>query len=467
MPTPPAFAPVATAMSSRGANAATATRPPHEAEPALESTLDMSGSASKKAAQAALIEQTRASSAAPEGAAKPAGPVPAPGLFIADEPLEPRPQQHSLVTQQRELLTRMRVLVLVLGGLLLMLAGALVVMIFRRSEDSRALPPAPSASARPLPPTCRLALPPSRISATIERTVPLSATSRADGTLALAIADTKTSATGWLYDPVLGEAKRALTSQAATGEVTHVTAGEPVVVDRALPDFAFGQTLSPGLAIGVGPAGLLRRGDDGATGVIFPVPAGTRVTAPRVASLGGAHFVTFRQGGAEGSVLTGWLKADGSVLGDLSAVQGAPQSLGTPTAATNGQRALALFSGRTDKTTPYDIYAAAAAPGSAAEAARKIELPVEGGGAIAPSLAELSPGRFLLQWTDGNVGHYQVRAVVLGADLVPLGPALRVSPKGANAGQGIVVTTPRAAVSFFIQTTAGHDELWGATLSCR
>src|SRR5688572_31136972 len=35
--------------------------------------------------------------------------------FIADEPLEPRPKQPSLVTAQRELLTRMRVIVLVLG----------------------------------------------------------------------------------------------------------------------------------------------------------------------------------------------------------------------------------------------------------------------------------------------------------------------------------------------------------------
>ncbi len=437
-------------------------------DPALESTLDMSGSASKKATQAALIEQSRVSSAAASAVAKPASAVPAPGLFIADEPVEPRPPQPSLVTQQRRLLTRMRVAVLVLGGLLLMAAGALVVMIFRRAEAgavrSRAVA---SASARPEPPGCRLALPPTRISATIERTVPLSVEPRADGTLALAIADTKTTAAGWLYDPLRGEPLRQLGAAAVDGDVTHVTAGEPLLVDRALPDFAFGQTLSRGLALGVGPAGLLRRGDDGATGVVFALPTGARVTAPRVASLGGTHFVVFRQGGAEGRIMTGWLNADGTARGELAAVAGAPRSLGTPAAATFGDRALTLFSARADKSEPYELYAASAALGAAPEPARKLALPVEGGGAIAPSLSALPSGRFLLQWTDGSVGHYQVRAIVLGAELEPLGPALQVSAKGANAGQGAIVTTSQATVSFFIQTTAGHDELWGATLACR
>ena len=71
-----------------------------------------------------------------------------------------------------------------------------------------------------------------------------------------------------------------------------------------------------------------------------------------------------------------------------------------------------------------------------------------------------------MQWTDGNVGQYQVHVRMFDSELKPLGEPLLVSAKGANAGQGTLVTTNKATVSFFIQTTAGHDELWGVALSC-
>lgn len=445
-----------------------------EVEASLDSTLDMNGSVSKKATQAALIEQTRIS----EGSAKasagaapatvapaPGAAVPAPGLFIADEPLEPRPRQPSLVTAQRELLGRMRLTVLILGGLLLMAAGALVVMAFRRSE-ANARATAPSASALPvLPPGCALADPPSRIS-TIERSVPISALGQADGTIALAVADTKSTAAGWIWDPKTGEAKRRLDSAPGMGDVSHVTASEPLLVDRADPEFAFGQTLTPGLALGVGPTGLLRRGEDGATGVVWPLSAGVRVTPPRAVSTPKGYFAAFRQGGAEGQILTLWLGSNGSPAGPAAAVQGAPQSLGTPNVAALGEQGLVLFSARNDKAEPYRVYASIAAPGQAPGVVRALDLPSEGGGAIAPSVAALPGERYLVQWTDGNVGQYQVHVRILDNALAPVGDALLVSGKGANAGQGTIVTTAHATVSFFIQTTAGHDELWGVALSC-
>jgi hypothetical protein len=424
----------------------------------LESTLDMSGTASKKATQAALIEQTRIS--APSG-------VPAPGLYIADEPLEPRPKQQSLVSAQRELLTRMRIVVLVLGGLLLMLAGAVVVLVFRRSEATAARAAAPAASSPSEPPGCHLALPPSRISPTIERSVPISAVLQSDGSIALGIADQKNSAAGWIFDPTKGEAVRKLPAPPGTGDVSHVSAGEPMVVDRSTTDFAFGQTLSPGLALGVGPAGVLRRGDDGATGVVWSLPAGVRVTAPRVVALAGGYFVAFRQGGSDGKLKTGWLRADGTASGELSAVEGVPKSLGTPNVAQAGKDAIVMLAARNDKSEPYFVVATRVALGEKPRAPKKLELPAEGGGAIAPSLAQLGDGRFLAQWTDGSVGQYRVHTRLLDENLAPLGEALLVSAKGANAGPGTLLVAPSAIVSFFIQTTAGHDELWGAPLSCR
>lgn len=421
----------------------------------------MAGTASKKATQAELIEQTRLTNRS-EGQSST---VPAPGLFIADEPLEPRPKQPSLVTAQRELLTRMRLVVLLLGGLLLMVLGALVVLIFRRSEASTVKTALPSASNRTAPPGCRLALPPSRIS-TIERTVPISTLPAADGKIALGIADTKTSAAGWLYDPVAGETKRKLDSPGGSGDVTYVTPTEPLTIDRADADFAFAHTLSPGLALGVGPSGILRRGADGATGVVWPLTTGVRVTPPRVASSDGQHFVAFRQGGAEGQLMTGWLRADGSAVGEPSSLVGAPKTLGTPSVAITQKEAILLLAARQDKSEPYRVHAARAAFGRPPGPSQALDLPAEGGGAIAPSLTAFSDDRFLVQWTDGNVGRYQVHMRILDASLKPLSEPLLVSAKGANAGQGTIVAASSAVVSFFIQTTAGHDELWGATLSC-
>lgn len=451
-----------------------ATKPAALPVPAsLDSTLDMQSTASKKATQAALIEATRISGptagAAPPPApatTSPAAGVPAPGLYIADEPLEPRPKQASMVTIKREDISRLRGALLVSGGLLLMLAGALVVMIFRRSESNAERAAAASASAQAAPPPgCALATPASRISP-IERSVPISALPQADGNLALAVADTKTSAIGWLYDPQAGEVRRTLPAPSGTADISHVSAGDPVLVDRSSPDFAFAQTLAPGLALGVGPAGLLRRGDDGGAGVVWALGAGVRVTPPRVVSTAEAHFVAFRQGGAEGQLMAGWLKADGSAAGDPYAIEGAPKSLGTPNVAPLGRGAVVLFAARGEKSEPYRIYAATAQPFEKPTTARVLDLPSDGGGAIAPSLAALPGGRYLAQWTDGNIGQYQVHARLLDSSLNPQGDALLISAKGANAGQGTVVTTPKGAVSFFIQTTAGHDELWGVTLTC-
>ena len=83
-------------------------QPKPAVESSLESTLDMAGSASKKATQAALVEQTRLSEGGSGKGPAPLPPtaVPAPGLFIADEPLEPRPKLPSIVTAPVLLMVR-------------------------------------------------------------------------------------------------------------------------------------------------------------------------------------------------------------------------------------------------------------------------------------------------------------------------------------------------------------------------
>jgi hypothetical protein len=78
----------------------------------------------------------------------------------------------------------------------------------------------------------------------------------------------------------------------------------------------------------------------------------------------------------------------------------------------------------------------------------------------------LGDGGFVLQWTEGKTAEYQVRVQRLGPDLELLGEGVPVSPKGANAGQGAVFARAPRALSLFVQTTQGHDELWGTSLEC-
>ena len=81
-------------------------------------------------------------------------------------------------------------------------------------------------------------------------------------------------------------------------------------------------------------------------------------------------------------------------------------------------------------------------------------------------MTPLGQNGWLLQWTEGASGQYQVRMARLGPELELLGEPRLVSPKGANAGQGSLFASGSRVLSVFVQTTAGHDELWGASFEC-
>src|ERR1044071_4941148 len=103
----------------------------------------------------------------------------------------------------------------------------------------------------------------------------------------------------------------------------------------------------------------------------------------------------------------------------------------------NDQGALIAFAGRASAEAPWRVQLAGVSPGGA-PVLKAFETPPggAGGGSIAPSVARLGNGGWILQWTEGATGQYQVRVQSLSSDLSPVGEARLVSPKGANAGQG-------------------------------
>jgi hypothetical protein len=363
------------------------------------------------------------------------------------------------------------------------LSGALLVAVIglwlshsRKGASPDALPSA-SAAAAPSPTQlaplgCKLLLPAARLAANIERTVPPYASKIAtEGALALGIAASKTKGVGLRVDPNTLDVLPTFEEEgkdAVRGVVPLTRSGALAFFvdrdDRALHSAHTVDEIPP-FTLGVSDAGFSRV-VAGSASVVWPLAADTKITEPRSAPLAGGYGVTFRRGGQSGAVLVGFVGNDGSKKSELAEIPEAPKFLGTPMIAGNTSGALVAFAGRDGAEAAWKLYVSQSKPGEAPGPARAL-IAGDGGSVISPTLAALPDDRWLVQWTEGISGQYHVHVQSFSAELSPIGHSVLVSPKGANAGQGSLATYPSGALSLFILTTAGHDELWGATLSCQ
>ncbi|HEX3776266.1 MAG TPA: GYF domain-containing protein [Polyangiaceae bacterium] len=365
------------------------------------------------------------------------------------------------------------------------LCGALLVAlvaVFLTQNHANYVAPAPSASAlastppTPLPaPGCRVTVPAALIAANVERSVPPLATPITAGSekaLALGFAATKTKGVGLRLNPDTLDTAPAFEEDgkdAVRGVVPLTRSGSlAFFVDRDDSALHSAHTVDevPPFTLGVSDVGFSRV-VAGSSSVIWPLDPDAKITEPRSAAVGAFGYgVTFRRGGQSGAVLLGFVGSDGAKKSELAPIPGAPKLLGTPVIAGSAAGALVAFAGRNTPDAPWQVFVSLVKPGAAPSPARELVSGI-GGGAISPTLSALAPDRWLVQWTEGISGQYQVRVQSFSADLTPLENPALVSPKGANAGQGSLATFAGGATTLFILTTAGHDELWGATLSCQ
>jgi hypothetical protein len=96
------------------------------------------------------------------------------------------------------------------------------------------------------------------------------------------------------------------------------------------------------------------------------------------------------------------------------------------------------------------------------------QLTPAGDNAIAPSVAALADGRFLLAWTEGGNAHHHVRAQLFTPDDHSLGPPFDVSPPGADAGQARLAmgADGRGAAGYLVARGSAFD-LVAASIACR
>jgi hypothetical protein len=191
---------------------------------------------------------------------------------------------------------------------------------------------------------------------------------------------------------------------------------------------------------------------------------------PRVASIPGIGFaVTFRHGGKNGRVAVGWLDTKGRKKSDLADLRTDMDFAGTPAIATSSDSMLVTFAARGSQDAAWKIVMASAPRGETPKKATPFSIPHggPGGDAMSPSVAPLSGGRWLLQWTEGSTGNRVVRAAVLGKDLELASDPINLSPDGANAGQGVSFSSgDLAAILYYVRNDKKSNELWGASIDC-
>ena len=385
-------------------------------------------------------------------------------------------RRHSRVMLGR-LVVDSRMVVMALSAL----CGALLVAVFglfvtRGRAPASELARSARASTPPAPtplPGCRVSVPAALIAPNIERAVPPYATKLGnDPGLALGFAVSMTKGVGLRLNPGTLDTVESFEEDgkdAIRGVVPLTRSGTlAFFADRDDSALRSAHTVDeiPPFTLGVSDAGFSRV-MAGRTSLVWPLEANLKITEPRAARVGGFGYgVTFRRGGQSGAVLLGFVASDGSKKSELVEIPDAPKFLGTPVIAGSAAGVLVAFAGRAAPEAAWKVFVSLTPPGAPARAAREL-ITAAGGGAISPAVSALGPDRWLVQWTEGVSGQFQVRVQSFAADLSALGAKVLVSPKGANAGQGSLCALDGGATSLFILTTAGHDELWGTTLSCQ
>jgi hypothetical protein len=179
-------------------------------------------------------------------------------------------------------------------------------------------------------------------------------------------------------------------------------------------------------------------------------------------------LVTFRSGDHSGQILAGWISADGTAGSKLGSIRAPGALVGTPSVATGQADALIAFASRGSKGSPWQIAIARARGGQAPELATSVfgAADADDPARIAPAPAALPRGHWLLQWTEQSTSGHKVRVQVLDPDQNPLDEPVDVSPEAANAGQGGLWVVGSKAISAFVVSRTGAQELWGAFLSC-
>ncbi|MBW2453230.1 MAG: DUF4339 domain-containing protein [Deltaproteobacteria bacterium] len=346
-------------------------------------------------------------------------------------------------------------------------SGLATVPLFARSRTANQLKPRP----------CLMQRAPSRWARAASVRIPIEIVGVPGGKLAVGYARSKVQARGLLVSPVTGEAEATFEPEDEYEEdlsrvVPVVVEGEPtyqptLVVHGDVQNAVYAPAKSP-FVLGFGEAAFVRLADPGSDpDTLWALePPGKRGDALRTIAVAGKGIaVTYRYAGR---VYHALLKDNGSVSQAVSAIAGSGGKVGKPNVGSNGRDLSVVFADRPPKARAAEIRWAHGPIGEALTESEVVELPAggPGGEAIAPAIAGLSGGRWLLMWTEGRRGARTLRAQTYDRKYQPVGDALRVSPATGSFGQGIIGVVGENAVVVFLLATRRSYQVWGTVLQC-
>ncbi len=293
----------------------------------------------------------------------------------------------------------------------------------------------------------------------------------AAGKVAIGFAESDAVGAGILLDPATLDLEKTFTSPAGTKVIGVVPMRNKAgfTVDRETPALGIPHTIaadSP-FVVGFSRSGYSRSTGPGEPDLIWSEVARDKATEARVESVDGVgHAVTFR---TAGKIRIGWLKPDGSKKTALGTVDTGGAKVGNPAIGDNGDSLLVAFAAREADTSPWTVQLASAKNGELPAKAQRFDIPSggPGGDVIAPVVAGLSGGRWLVQWTEGGSGERTVRAITLDDKLAPIGEPLRISAPGKEAGQGEIAIAGENAAALHLVKADRNYELWATALSCK
>jgi hypothetical protein len=361
-------------------------------------------------------------------------------------------------------------------------SGSFAAPVASVAPSDRAVSAQPAATARAEQTACAISKEATRLAPRASRDVPIEvAISRTDHRAFVGFAGDPKSALGLSLDASTLVAKPAFSARPAGKLLGVVPIAGSMGTAFAVDVEAEGDRLQarrtaagdPPAIVGYALGGVaVASGASEEPRILWPLEGDQPVEALRLADLSDqGHAFAFRR---RGEIFAGLLDRAHGALGPLTRVVGAGAPAGAPVGAPaiayNGRVVAVAFADRVAAADPWEVRVGV---GTARDLlplrTTRFQIPSggAGAGAMAPALAGLADGKWLLVWTEGTGANHDVRGQTLGPDLTPIGSPFTVSRPASNAGQAAVaVESGSAIVAYLLQAGDGY-ELWAAALSCR